>query len=271
MHDDDSRLFSWRNGLKQDKSIQIGYMDDRLRTRIWNVIFKVYFTYDYFLPDVNEKMLDRVYDGFFNKDTSIRRGPKDLKDELFSLQWNEVYDFVEFILCDIQLRKIGMPNKIDKVLQEECAGYKIIDNIVTPITNTEEIESVETAAKTGVQEVSGHIKAAMQLLSDRENPDPRNSIKESISAIEALCKTITGDSTATLGSAVDKIAKKRPELIDEHLRDAIKKLYKFSNDSSGVRHAMGEEKTEVDLDDARFMLVTCSAIANYITAKRGND
>lgn len=268
MHDYHSRSFSWRNGIEQDKSIQIGYMDDHLQTRIWNVIFKIYFTHHYLSIDPMEKSLEIVYDGFFKKDTSIRRGPNDLKDEFFSLQWNKVYDFVEFVL--LQFQTIEIQNDLNRVLQEECAGYKIIDNIVTRITNREEIESVETAAKTGVQEVSGHIKTALQMLSDRENPDPRNSIKESISAIEALCKNITGDSSATLGPTVDKIAERCPELIDEHLRDAIKKLYKFSNDSSGVRHAMGEEKTKVDSDDARFTLVTCSAIVNYITAKRSD-
>jgi hypothetical protein len=36
-------------------------------------------------------------------------------------------------------------------------------------------------------------------MTDREQPDYRNSIKESISAIESLCRKITGNDKGTLG------------------------------------------------------------------------
>jgi hypothetical protein len=39
----------------------------------------------------------------------------------------------------------------------------------------------------------------LQKLADRENPDYRNSIKESISAVESAAQEITGDTGATLG------------------------------------------------------------------------
>lgn len=40
-----------------------------------------------------------------------------------------------------------------------------------------------------------HLTKALSLLSDRNKPDYRNSIKESISAVEATCKSLTGIST----------------------------------------------------------------------------
>ena len=39
-------------------------------------------------------------------------------------------------------------------------------------------------------------------MTDRKTPNYRNSIKESISAVEALCKIITENEKATLGKAL---------------------------------------------------------------------
>ena len=50
----------------------------------------------------------------------------------------------------------------------------------------------------------------------------------------------------------------------------MKKLYKFSNDSSGVRHSYAEGKTQVGFDEAKFMVVVCSAIVNYLIMRRGD-
>jgi len=43
------------------------------------------------------------------------------------------------------------------------------------------------------------LSRALELLSDRKQPDYRNSIKESISAVEATCQVFASKSRATLG------------------------------------------------------------------------
>ena len=105
-------------------------------------------------------------------------------------------------------------------------------------------------------------------MSDRTSPDYRNSIKESISAVEAACQIITGDQKATLGQAVKKLEGSGVEL-HPAFRDALSKMYGYTNDASGIRHALLDEST-LDADDARFMLVTCSAFVNYLKAKAAN-
>jgi len=43
-------------------------------------------------------------------------------------------------------------------------------------------------------------------------------------------------------------------------------MYGYMSDESGVRHAMmGEDHLE--LEDARYMFVTCSAFINYLVVK----
>ncbi len=40
------------------------------------------------------------------------------------------------------------------------------------------------------------------------------------------------------------------------------KLYGYSSDEDGIRHAILEEK-EIGFDEAKFMLVACSGFVNY--------
>ncbi len=50
--------------------------------------------------------------------------------------------------------------------------------------------------------------------------------------------------------------------------EAFQKLYNFTNDAAGIRHAMKDAST-VDQEDAMFMLVSCSAFINYLVVKAG--
>ena len=272
-----NQSFSHRMGLELDKNIQINGMDKSLRNRIWNLIFEYYFKeyYGFETIDVQtnnysyEKTLfELICDSFLKKPVDTYLNFADVRYEFYNLMWYRVYDFVEFMLHHKSYSKIGsMQDALNRVLEEEFAGYRIIDCMVVPITNTAEINSIEQAAKTKIDEVNNHITNALRLLSAKPNPDPQNSIKESISAVEALCKKIANSPNTTLSVALKEIEKANPELFDDTMKLIITKLWHFSNVSSGVRHALGEGKTEVNLNDARFILVVCSALINYLTVK----
>jgi hypothetical protein len=109
--------------------------------------------------------------------------------------------------------------------------------------------------------VSEHLKAAAALLSDRKSPDFRNSVKESISAVETASRIISGNSKATLGDAIKLIDKVRG--MHPALRDGLIKLYGYASDEGGIRHGLTEE-SNVDQADAKFMLVNCSAICTLL-------
>lgn len=103
------------------------------------------------------------------------------------------------------------------------------------------------------------------MLSDRQAPDYRNSIKESISAVESLVKQITGSDKGTLGSLL-----KHMPALHKDMRLAFEYLYKYSSDEDGIRHAI-MEKDILDFHDAKFMLVTCSAFINFVEGKRTDN
>lgn len=50
------------------------------------------------------------------------------------------------------------------------------------------------------------------------------------------------------------------------LKEAFKKLYGYTSDADGIRHALMDE-SNLDFEDAKFMLVSCSAFTNYLIAK----
>ncbi|EQD48733.1 phage-related protein [mine drainage metagenome] len=77
------------------------------------------------------------------------------------------------------------------ILARELAGYKFIDGLLVDITDAQESQLLaEALADTRFVAVTAHLERALQLLADRKQPDYRNSIKESISAVEAMARVV---------------------------------------------------------------------------------
>jgi hypothetical protein len=108
-----------------------------------------------------------------------------------------------------------------------------------------------------------HLHRALELLSDRKNPDYRNSIKESISAIESLVENTLGQK-GTLGELIKKLDSEIT--LHPALQKAFSSLYGYTSNEAGIRHAMMDSK-EIFFEDAKFFLVICSAFANFVNAK----
>jgi hypothetical protein len=102
------------------------------------------------------------------------------------------------------------------------------------------------------------------LLSNREQPDYRNSIKESISAVESLARIMTNNHKATLGDALKII--ERSGKLHPALKEGFSKLYGYTSDEGGIRHAMLEEPNLTSAD-AKFFLISCTNFINYMKSK----
>jgi hypothetical protein len=107
----------------------------------------------------------------------------------------------------------------------------------------------------------------LKLLSNRQSPDFRNSIKESISAVEAQCKIICEEPTSTLTKSLEIIQRRDRVKIHPRLNEAFQKIYSWTNDDGGIRHALSDEQN-IDREDAQFMLIVCSAFINYLLVKK---
>jgi hypothetical protein len=130
-----------------------------------------------------------------------------------------------------------------------------------PIIDEAEIASIEHAVDGGGNAVKSHLETAIRLLADRSAPDYRNSIKESISAVEAAVRTYTGGDD-TLGAAIAKMQKSQP--MHPAFASALSKLYGYTSDEGGIRHSLTDEVTAPTQAEAQFMLVACSAFINLL-------
>jgi hypothetical protein len=190
-----------------------------------------------------------------------------LRSRFNAATWHEVYDFVEFAAHNhpdthLNCRFIDRCNQI---FERELSGFRFVAGLIAPVTNKEEVDQIEKAIQTSPGPVQEHLNQALTLLSDRANPDFRNSIKESISAVESACSLIAGKK-ATLSDALKKMKEAGVVSLHPALASAFDKLYGYSSDAEGIRHALMDEPN-LNLDDAMFMLVACSAFINYIQAK----
>ena len=190
---------------------------------------------------------------------------KELRSFFYDAKWYKVYDFVEFVAQNRPDEwKKNFITMVNVGLERENSAYRFVGDQLAEITSEAEIEAVESAMEYsspyfGTRQ---HLKTALILLSDREKPDCRNSIKESISAVESLTKAITGSDKATLGAALKMLA---TELYPA-LTKAFSSLYGYTSDTGGIRHALLDEDT-VTKADAKFMLVSCSAFVGYLIEK----
>jgi len=162
-------------------------------------------------------------------------------------------------------------NNLNEEFSRLHYAYRIVNLQIVEITSPIEIEAIETVINEGKDNVSTHIKAALQHYSDKVSPDYRNSIKESISAVEVICREITGKDT--LGAALNELEKKGITF-NSQLKTGFNNLYNYTNNKgTGIRHALMDDSHIPEQKEALFMLVSCSAFINYIRAveiKLGN-
>lgn len=141
-------------------------------------------------------------------------------------------------------------------------AYRVIDMEIAEITSEEEIVAIEEALANSKDNIRTHLNNALKLYAQKPTGDYRNSIKESITAVEAISRNITGEKVLNL-----KKMEEKGLIIPSVLRQAFEKLYGYTNDEkTGIRHAlMDDEGSYVpQAEEALFMLVSCSAFINYL-------
>ena len=191
--------------------------------------------------------------------------------------WYLKLDLVEFTikylhnLGEKNYRYLSVPSSFIDHLNSEFErlnfAYRVVNLEIVEITSKEEIAAVESAMHDTNTNVRTHLNKALELYAQRPAGDYRNSIKESISAVEAYCREITGENT--LGKALDKL-KDNGLVIPPMLKTAFEKLYAYTNQpDTGIRHAlMDEDGTYTPAsEEALFMLVSCSSFINYLNKK----
>lgn len=184
-------------------------------------------------------------------------------------EWYEKLNLIELTMRYIRDHNLGgvLPlfvANLNDSFKRLYFAYRIINNQIVEITSEEEIIAIEDALKNPSNGARKHLCTALELLSIRPAGDYRNSIKEAISAVEAVVREITGCNTLNFTEL-----ERKGVILPSVLKQAFEKLYGYTNDkSTGIRHALMDDTHTPGADEAIFMLISCSAFINYLTKKR---
>lgn len=276
--------FSERYGYKQIREIvQIDSIDEPLRNALWSLL-KIH-VWDrvrspgmyggYYLSSESNRDLrvlcEKLWFNYFKKsldqlDDEWTKVLEQLRTHFFQCEWYEVYDFVEFVANNYNSYNFrnAFIKGCNAVLEKEVSAYRFVDGLISRITEPEQLDEIELALAKAHGSVQTHLRRALELLSNRDEPDYRNSIKESMSAIEGLVAKTVGTEKGTLGQLIKKL--KDDIVLHPALGMAFSSLYGYTNDEGGIRHAILDSKT-IKFEDAKLFLVACSAFVNYVEAK----
>lgn len=258
------KRFSERYGFKKQREfLQIKDMDRSLRNRLWNKFRDHYLiNYEYLIVKAaieNSNFFEKLYDEFFKLDVKPPTSYESLKSELhkcfFKMNWFEVYDFIEYVSMYYYEEDVNKEFRVEvnKVLEEEMSGYRFLEGIIVPIIDEVEIKEVEEVFNSKYEPVKRHLLKALKHLSNKRSPDYINSMKESITAVEAMTQILTGRKESDLGKCL-KVIKLD---LNKHFKKGLNELYNWTNKEDGIRHANTEDELKTSPEEAKFFLVIC--------------
>lgn len=286
-------LYSKRNGLELQSSV---LQREEMSKTICNVICSCYYLFTCEIDSLYRS--ERGYNGLSSRDIEKelwwRYRGKPLqdfsRDRSYKLSftplmldadtiWYEKLNLLELVIKRTRMIAKNKRNRnlqiiVDKFVQQLNTeferldyGYRIVNDNIVDVTSEEELNCLNDALCNIKDNVREHLNRAIEHYSQKPESDVRNSIKESISAVEAVCRELTGEET--LGKALKKLEDKGI-ILQSQLKAGMEKLYVYTNQpDTGIRHAlMDTDGTYVPTkDEAYFMLISCSAFINYLRMK----
>jgi len=276
--------FSDRMGIKiENTEIQLTELDHRTRIALVNAVDYVYlFVYKqckWTDPYSKDRQFDLLHEDILSEvyvqqvDHSKTYYALDIVyNTIKSDEYDDVLTVIEYVVkrlngLYIGSKKEGPYTYFNYVFEQEFVGYRFVNEQIVPITNEIEIDAIEKASDSPYTQVNNHLSKSLGLLSNRDNPDYENSIKESISAVECICSIIVGEPTS-LGKALGKIQHAGIN-IHPSMRTAFDKLYEYTSKEKGIRHSGQLGGPQSTFEEAKFMLISCCAFVNYLIGNMG--
>lgn len=273
--------FSDRNRIKcQSVKIQIDDFDDITRMNIFNEINRFFdrfkknngeFLFDQFFRNLINDSLLKVFHQEINY--GIERYNKEwyvqnyIKPTILENDYSSFLDYLEYLIKFIDFDYVY--NEFNDIFEQNYVGYRFVNKQIVPITDEMEIEEIEKAVDENPFDNSKKLlQEALNKLSDRNNKDFAGCIHKSISAVESVCQSLLGEQKS-LGDALKKLEENGIK-INGALKSAFSTLYGWTSDNGNIRHANIKNSDNPTFDEAKFMVVACSAFINYLISKKAS-
>lgn len=184
--------------------------------------------------------------------------------------WQEVYFLLTMFVKNYPNSAINKAfmDQCNKVLEEENSAYQFVAGRILPKMSDLERKGVEKAAS-GSDEPSKLLDKAVEKLAQG---DTKNAIKEAVLAVESLSGRLSlhthpADLKKTLPKALERLEKELRQSFNPNLKETFLRLYDYASSEPGIRHSSTARPTYAEEAEARFILVTCSALINYLRTK----
>ena len=179
-------IFSQRKGLTKIKDlIQKDSMDDELRTSLWNVLYANYWgdaikTNDFRIFDI---LMRRIWVEYYKmpadelppdiNEYNFTKPYETVRKNFYRCEWFKVYDFLEFIVnCYDEIEHLNSTviNACNIMLERELSAYRFVGKKIKPITDDQEIETIEKAliSVSEMTPVREHLQCSINHLSDKK-------------------------------------------------------------------------------------------------------
>ena len=276
----DCRTFSERYSYEPlPQPMRLDEISDDLRREIWNWTWKLFQS----RPEMSSswrstnfvesetKFIEHVLGKFLKKpedeiDTSYTGARDHFKTLILKSPFNVVLDLIEEMTNRWKLFARIIKILFDKHAAAYCLDVSHRPYHFFPRSSREQGEeatqqSIQTIHEAGMTGASTHLREAAEQINTRQFA---KSIADSIHAVESVARQIDPKSSQPLSPALDSLEKagliKHPAL-----KEAFSKLYGYTSDEQGIRHALlDRDSADVGVDEAMFMFGACASFAAYL-------
>ena len=264
--------------------LKLEELPENARTGIWNVFFA---SMKQVLRSVNRvrsrrivRLGDEWHDVLRAMHTDFHNLPLDewiadfehnrseLRHYIETQPFNKVFDLIQFALRHPKCPR-GFIKDIRNTFAECRLAYTIdagppatVLPAVTPEEGDALVESLQALRDAAMGGSATHLRKAAEHVNTGDWAD---SVRESTHAVESVARTLDPAAT-TLKPALAALEKR--SALHPALKGAFSKLYGYTSDEQGVRHALLDQpQAKVGRDEAVFMLGACASFASYLWRK----
>jgi len=274
--------FKQREGLEElPRALNENEFPKALRNAIWNLIYGCIFPHgsNSYISDLWRNILTIRYRDFYCERMDrfdIQREYENMAHFYSNKNHIEILNDLDFMISIDTWQLDKFREKLKNILDDHQCYYNIFfegkDSVIVQRGTEQEKKTIEKCYKDLKEnnKFSGaktHLINAVKFLNDNNFS---GSVRESISAVESVCKVITNKEGDTLTGALQKIA--NTGYINTKLKEGFKNLYTYTSDEKGIRHALSKgEKAKVDSVDAQYMIGSCASFVSYLINKANNN
>lgn len=276
----DHHTFSRRYGYEPlPRSMQLEEISEDLRREIFNAVRVLLLgtksSFGYFVND-GARFIERIFGKFSGiTEDKVDNNFENILDWsnriIYYEEFNRVLDFLEIVMND-NYEIEYFSTRIGEAFEQYGAAYRLNTSQrpyrFFPCSSKEQGDATQTAIETlrgdNMHGASTHLRQAAEHINARRYG---NSIADSIHAVESVARHIDPKSSKALGPALRSI-ENAGLLKHPALKQAFSKLYGYTSDEQGIRHALIDQAApDVGSDEAMFMFGACASFAAYLANK----